>query len=102
MWELNEQRAKYLLYKDYVKKRTEQNVKRFYVENIELRGRKHGYQLDHKYSIRQGFDDGMPPDMIAHPCNLICVPTEYNLKKGSKNSITFEELLEDINDHDNL
>lgn len=61
------------------------------VHNIEKRSTE--YHLDHRYSIKQGFLDGISPDIIGHCFNLEIVPAKYNLSKGSKCSIGITELL---------
>jgi hypothetical protein len=92
------QRAEFLLYSENVRKLTEKNAKRYFVQNIEKRGS--DYHLDHMLSIKDGFIRGMPEAVIAHPCNLVCISAKENLSKGPLNTISFEELLEDIDDFD--
>lgn len=50
------------------------------------------YQLDHKFSISEGFLNGIPPEIIGSFCNLEVIPYRSNNKKGRKCSITKEEL----------
>jgi hypothetical protein len=87
-----QERAEFLLYSDKVRKLTEKTFKHEYIDNKELRGK--GYHLDHKLSIRSGYDQGVPPEMVAHVCNLEMVSSEYNASKGAKSTLTFEELIE--------
>ena len=63
------------------------------IQNIEFRGIKHGYSLDHKYSIKQGFLDGISPEIIGSNHNLEIITIAENSSKGAKCSITKEELL---------
>ena len=93
-----EKRGDWLLYKEEVKRLTEQTFKREWVENKELRGK--NWHLDHKLSIRSGYEQGVPPEMIDHSCNLWVVPRGYNLQKSSKNVITFSELIEMISEQE--
>ena len=40
------------------------------------------YTLDHKISIRKGFNEGIPADQIGHISNLKMIPWEQNISKG--------------------
>ncbi len=40
------------------------------------------YQLDHKISIRTGFDNGLAPEILAEKDNLQMLPWHVNLKKS--------------------
>jgi len=51
------------------------------------------YQLDHKYSILEGFKNGIDPKIIGNIVNLELIPWEENLKKRDKCSINLEKLL---------
>ena len=57
------------------------------------RGQK-AYHLDHKYSICQGFKDGIPPEVIGSKHNLGMMWYIDNIKKSASCSITKEALLE--------
>jgi len=50
------------------------------------------YHLDHKFSIFEGFKQGVEPEIIGGISNLEFIPWEDNLSKGSDCSITLEEL----------
>lgn len=50
------------------------------------------YQLDHKYSIFQGFVDNISPEIIGNINNLEFIPSIENSKKKNKCSISIEEL----------
>jgi len=71
------------------------------LENIERRGRADlridCYHLDHKYSIFQGFLDGVPADVIGSKFNLEMLPWRENLIKRTKCSISLEELMNEAN-----
>lgn len=58
------------------------------------------YQLDHKVSIKFGFDNNIPYEIIGHICNLEMIPWEKNRRKDSKNSIDLEMLNLLIEKHD--
>lgn len=52
------------------------------------------YQLDHKFSVTQGFLNNIPPYIIAHISNLEMLPSKENNSKGGNCSITKEALYE--------
>jgi len=47
-----------------------------------LAGVEGGYQLDHKISVRHGFDNDIDPRVIASANNLQMLPWKDNIKKG--------------------
>jgi hypothetical protein len=53
-----------------------------------------GYELDHKYSIKHGFDNGVEPEILAHIFNLRFIPKFDNVSKGRKSVISLQELRE--------
>lgn len=53
-----------------------------------------GYHLDHKYSISEGFKNNVPPKVIGSIYNLEFLLSTDNVKKGTKCSITLENLYE--------
>lgn len=61
------------------------------VENIEKRSIY--FHLDHKYSIKSGFLEKISPEILGSSINLEIIPYSENCSKGSKCSITKEELL---------
>lgn len=54
------------------------------------------YELDHKFSIMQGFIEGISAQIIAHPANLEIVSQKYNRTKNKKCSVTIDQLLESV------
>jgi hypothetical protein len=66
-------------YRDKVKQLTENNIHD--VPNSDKRGF-HSYQVDHKISIRWGYDNGILEEYIAHPSNLEMVWWKDNIRKG--------------------
>lgn len=50
------------------------------------------YQLDHKYSISEGFKNKIDPLIISNINNLEFIPWEENTSKKNKCSITIDEL----------
>lgn len=51
------------------------------------------YQLDHKFSISEGFKNGVPAEIIGGIKNLEFIPWEENIKKRTNCSITINELI---------
>ena len=60
--------------------------------NVELRGKKYGYDLDHKFSILDGFNNDIDPQLIGHWKNLQIIKTFDNIVKSRNSSITIEEI----------
>ena len=93
-YRLNEKKK----YTDKVLKETYITLKKFSdkIKNIELRGLKYSYELDHKYTIYDGFENGVNPKIIAHWKNLECIPMKENREKNKNSTLTLEELLKNI------
>lgn len=53
----------------------------------------HEYHIDHKFSIIQGFVQGIPAEIIGHWINLQMLYCEDNIKKSDECDISKEELL---------
>lgn len=66
-------------YRDDVQRLSEDNKHK--VTNIHKRGF-NSYHLDHKISIRYGFDNGIPAENIAHESNLEMVYWKDNIRKA--------------------
>lgn len=56
-----------------------------------------GVSRDHMFSVREGFNFGIDPHLIAHPANCRLMVHNDNISKNSKCSISYDELLERIN-----
>lgn len=54
------------------------------------------YHVDHKLSILDAWKAGLSEDIVNHPANLQILDAKINSGKGSKSSITVEQLLEQI------
>jgi len=52
------------------------------------------YELDHKFSITEGFKQNVDPKVIGHYTNLELLPKYVNRSKRIKCSITLEDLLQ--------
>ena len=55
------------------------------------------YHVDHKLSILDAWHAGLSAEIVNHPANLQILEAKQNSSKGSKSSITVEELLQKIN-----
>jgi len=96
MWIPLENMSDYELYRRRVWKETNRN-NLLSLKNSEKRGlagTEVAYHLDHKYSIQQGYINGVPPELIGSINNLEFIPWEDNVKKQSICSISEEELYE--------
>jgi|TARA_B100001059_G_C17794817_1_gene562397 hypothetical protein len=87
-------KKEWLFYSYQVRNLTEKTIRREFLDNSNLRSK--DFHCDHKLSILEGFKQGVPVEIMADICNLEIIPKTENLKKGSKSSITFNELLEEI------
>lgn len=85
-------------YSTTVHKETNETVKEFSdeIKNIKLRGQKFGYELDHKYSIFDGFTNNVEPKTVSHWTNLQVLPMIENRSKHKKSTISLNELLTQI------
>jgi len=91
-----EDKCDYEYYKKLVYKHT-RNTMRKYGEIINpynlKRGRKDGdYHLDHRFSISEGFKNGVLPIIIGSTYNLEYIPNKDNLSKLDKCSVNITEL----------
>lgn len=55
-----------------------------------------GVSRDHMLSVREGFELGINPKLLAHPANCKLMIHSDNISKNKSSSITYEELLERI------
>lgn len=51
------------------------------------------YQVDHRYSITQGYLDGLTPEQLSHLKNLRFISWRDNAKKSERCDFTLEEFL---------
>lgn len=54
------------------------------------------YHVDHKLSILDAWKLNLPAEIVNHPANLQVIEAKRNTSKGSKSSITVEQLYEMI------
>lgn len=57
-----------------------------------------GISRDHRFSIKDGFEKRIDPYFISHPVNCMLMKHDENSSKGSKSSITVEELYKLVNE----
>jgi len=61
-----------------------------------LKRSKKDYHIDHIYSLKQGFLNNIPVEIITHPCNLHMINYKDNLIKQDNCWIEIEDLLKKI------
>ena len=67
-------------------------VKYFYFINPNKLKRGNEYHLDHIYSVIDGFNNGIPPKIIANPYNLRILHYVENISKHSNSHMTLSQL----------
>ena len=60
------------------------------------------YHVDHKFSIMDSWNAGLSIEIVNHPANLQILEAKKNSSKGSKSSITLEQLMTAVNSYDAL
>ena len=55
-----------------------------------------GVSRDHMYSVKDGFENNVPPNLLAHPANCRLVIHNENVSKHKNSCITLDELKERI------
>jgi hypothetical protein len=88
----------FLYFSAIVRQLTEQTLKREFLDNGHLRSK--DFHCDHKLSIKEGYKQNVPVEILADICNLEIIDGKQNLAKGSKSSITFQDLLEEISERE--
>lgn len=71
------------------------------IPNIKMRGTKFNFDLDHQYSICDGFENNISPKIIGHFKNIRIINSSENRSKHKKSSIKIEDLLEEISIFEN-
>jgi len=84
----------YDLYKGLVQKYTRINYNKYndIINPNGLERRRHKYHLDHKYSIKSGFENGILPNIIGSYVNLIMLKEYDNISKSNNCSISSRQL----------
>ena len=97
-WKTEEEKTDYKKYNALVYRATYSQPIHL-LENFEKRakaGVPGAYHLDHNFSIFDGFNQSISPDIIGHIENLKMIPAEMNREKWSKSSISLDDLLSRI------
>ena len=55
-----------------------------------------GVSRDHMYSVKDGFENNVPPELLAHPANCRLIIHNENVSKHKNSCITLDELKERI------
>ena len=96
LWTKIEDLSNWDLYKRIVRKFSENSAKEQYsTEDLKQRGKNKNLnhkQLDHIFSIHEGFKLGILPLIIGSKSNIRLINCDYNYVKNSKCDITLEEL----------
>jgi hypothetical protein len=80
-------------YKTLVNRYTDESTL-FYGDLLpNLKSRSKDFHLDHKYSMKMGFINDIPPEVIGSVVNLEILPAKLNSSKRAKCSITKQDLL---------
>ena len=95
----------YQIYRKKVKRLTEITYKTYKniinPNNLErVTNGKNGFQLDHKYSIIEGFLNNVEPEIISHRCNLQMLEWNNNRTKSKKCDIDLEQLKNEIKSYE--
>jgi hypothetical protein len=55
-----------------------------------------GYSIDHLYSVKDGYANNVPIDIISHMFNLRIIPISENIRKGTGSIITLNQLYDGV------
>lgn len=55
-----------------------------------------GVSRDHMYSVKDGFENNVPPELLSHPANCRLIIHNENSSKNRNSCITLDELKERI------
>ena len=89
-----EDRKNIISYRDEITQLTNINYKKyFYLINPNKLNRSYGeYHLDHIYSVIDGFNNNVSPEIIASPVNLQMLSEKDNISKNGTSHMTLEQL----------
>jgi len=80
-------------YSKMVYRLTNLEIKNHKIKNIDMRGLNNGYEIDHIYSIYDGFKNNIAHEHIASYINLKVIPRKENRSKKSSSIISSQTLL---------
>lgn len=92
LWIKNDLLDDFVKYKKLVWVYTNLSIQEYDLTDIGNRSTK--FSLDHKYSIKKGYMDDIPAEIVGSICNLEIIPAIENSKKKEKCSISKKELFE--------
>jgi len=95
-WVRPEDKEPFALYTERVRRLSNSNYQTYFNEISEAKKRSRDFHLDHKYSISDGYKTNIPVEVISHYKNLQIIDGRVNESKGTKSSITLNELITDI------
>lgn len=64
--------------------------------------RGNGFELDHRFSITEGFNHNIPPEVVGHWTNLEVIDEKENASKWARSSITKDQLMENYNSNSRI
>jgi len=81
-------------YRDNVTQLTELNYKKYknIINPYNLNRKRGQFNLDHIYSVMDGFKNNVLPEIISHPYNLQMLSENINISKSDRSDISLEEL----------
>jgi hypothetical protein len=97
-----ERQSEYKKYYKLVRNLTNKNLKKYsyLFSDLDKLGRcgvDGAYQVDHIFSIKEGFIRDLPPSLISNPSNLNVIRWEDNLSKSDKSYFSLDELIINAN-----
>lgn len=100
-WTRPEDREPFKLYQEIVRRKTNENYQKYFTKIPNAKNRSRDFHLDHKYSIKEAFDNNIPFEVVSHYKNLEIIDGRLNESKGKSSSTTLNELIYDIISSDN-
>jgi hypothetical protein len=84
----------FILYKRKVRSISDKSYKEYaHIINPKNIPRSKTWHLDHKFSIYEGFQSNVPPEVIGHWSNLTMLDNSTNQSKGTRCSLTLDQLV---------
>ena len=90
----DEDRKDVVLYKAEVMQLSNINYKKYFylINPSNLRREQFAFHLDHIFSVQDGFNNGVPPEIIANPVNLQMLWWSDNMSKNDTSYMTLKQL----------
>lgn len=101
--EFLKQQTEYKKYYNKVRNITNKNLRKYkhLFDNLDKLGRcgdDDKFQVDHIFSIKEGFNLNIVPELIGHPSNLRVIHWKDNLNKSNNCDISLEILMNNANE----